>query len=207
MAERDLFTDPMIIVSHETGNRYPAYRAWIKDLDEENVRLEIFSGMQGNPFFFAESDAVSIVELPEGKKRINVITEEGYSYTIRPVNDLDSEWLFGLPGIFLPPEFTEEIIKRMGEEEMADEPVAAGTPSVMAFTRDGEIESVAFDVSEVATYFRVDGNWSLEMPFDIEDTDTVKIQPEKAEDFVNRWDEKDDNLSKELDSYAVAEEE
>lgn len=207
MAERDLFDNPMIIVSNETGNRYPAYRAWIMDMEDERVRIEVFSGMQGNPFFFADSDAVSIVELPDGKQRINVITEEGFSYTIRPVNDLDSEWLFGLPGIFLPEEITEKAIQKMGEEEMADESVSAGTPSVMAFTRDGEIEMVAFDISEVATYFRVDGDWSLEMPTDIEDTDTVKIQPEKAEEFVNRWDEKDDNLSKELDNYAAAEEE
>lgn len=207
MAERDLFDSPMIIVSNETGSRYPAYRAWIKDMGEEKVRIEMFSGMQGNPSFFAEADALSIVELPGGKQRINVITEEGFSYTIRPVNDLDSEWLFGLPGIYLPPEITEKAIKKMGEEEMADESVSAGTPSVMAFTRDNKVEMVAFDISEVATYFRVDGDWSLEMPTDIEDTDTIKIQPEKAEEFINRWDEKDDNLSEELDSYAVAEEE
>lgn len=207
MTERELFTKPMVIVSRESGTRYPAYRAWIKDMDEENVRIEIFGGMQGNPYFFAESDSVSIVELPEGKKRINIITEQGYSYTIRPIDGLDSEWLFGLPGIFLPPKMTEKVVEKMGEEEMADEPIAAGTPSIMAFIRDGSIESVAFDVSEVATYFRVDGNWSLEMPFDIEDTDTVKIQPEKAEEFIAKWDNKDGNLDKELNSYAVTEEE
>ena len=77
----------------------------------------------------------------------------------------------------------------------------------MAFTRGEEIETVALDISEVATYFRVDGGWSLEMPIDIEDTDTIKIIPSKAADFVNRWDQKDGNLYEELDDYAVAEEE
>lgn len=207
MEQKELFNSPMILVSHETGNRYPAFKGWITKVSDDLVRLEIISGMQTGPFMFAEPDAVSIVSISEEKKRIQVADENDLSYTIRPINDTDSEWLFSPLQIDLPADITEKAVKKIGESLMSDDTVQTGTPSVMAFTRNGEIETVALDISEVATYFRVDGEWSLEMPIDIEDTDTVKIIPEKVEDFLNRWDQKDGNLSKELETYALAEEE
>jgi hypothetical protein len=207
MEQKELFINPMILVSHETGNRYPAFKGWIAEVSDDLVRLKIMSGMQTGPFMFAEPDAVSIVDISEEKKRIQVTDENDLSYTIRPINDTDSEWLFNPLQIDLPADITEKAVEKIGESLMSEDAIQAGTPSVMAFTRGEEIETVALDISEVSTYFRVDGGWSLEMPIDIEDTDTIKIIPSKAADFVNRWDEKDGNLYEELDDYAVAEEE
>lgn len=207
MKEIELFKDPMVIVSRNTGNRYAAFSGSLKEMDSESVVLDIISGMNNSPFIFAEPDAVSIVDLPDGKKRIQVTDENGLSYTIRPINNTDSEWLFNPLRIFLPSEITEKAVSAIGESIMSDEVGGAGTPSVMAFTKDGKIEAVSFDIAEVATYFRVDNKWTLESPIEIEDTDMVPIEPEKAEEFVNKWDEKDGNLSEELKNYAVAEEE
>jgi hypothetical protein len=207
MKPEKLFDSPMILVSHETGNRYPAFKGWATKIDDDLTVLEIISEMQTGPYMFAETDAISIVNISDKKKRIQITDERGLSYTIRPVNNTDSEWLFDPIEISLPSEITEEILSALGEIFMSEGPGAAGTPSVMAFTRDGDLEAVSFDIAEVATYFRVDGKWTLESPIEIEDTDMIRIQPEKAEEFVNKWDEKDGNLSKELNDYAAAEEE
>jgi hypothetical protein len=207
MKPEELFVSPMILVSHETGNRYPAFKGWTAKMDDDLTMLQIISKMQTGPYMFAEPDAISIVDISDKKKRIQVTDERGLSYTIRPVNDTDSEWLFSPIKVSLPSETTEEILSALGEILMSKGPGAAGTPSVMAFTRDGDLEAVSFDIAEVATYFRVDGKWTLESPIEIEDTDMIRIQPKKAEEFVNKWDEKDGNLSKELNDYAAAEEE
>lgn len=203
-----LFNDPMVFISRTTGYMYPAYKGWISNLKDDLLLIEILGGMPGGiPLLEAESDAVAVSLLSDKKFQINITTTDESSYTIRPVKDDDAAWMFFPMGVSIPAESLEKVLQIMKEAEMENTQTAAGTPYVWAFTEGDSIQAVAFNISEVVTYFRVDGDWSLESPVDVEDMGISVIYPSKVDDFINKWDQKDGNLYQELQEYAMAEEE
>lgn len=214
MAEtKEIFSGPMVMVSPETGNMYPVWRATSEVLeglttdDGEPVVLVTTEGAPaGLDLLYCEPDAVSVSQDRAGKPFIDITNLQGKTYRIRAVKDTDAAWLFRVYGLPLPASGVEKVIQNMGDVIMNDAE-QVGNPAVFAFTRDESLEAVAFVLKDVAMYFRVDGTWTTEAPVDLEDTDSVRIEPTKATDFVNRWDSEDEDLGDELPDYSVAEEE
>ena len=207
---RTLLSDkPMVLVSQGNGRRYPVEGIYVTYLTDGRVQLNLIGGKEGHTGQYRSSTTgFSVTKKSDGRITVYFIDNDtSTSYILRPVKEDDAAWIYRDFGIPLPVEAVEQIITNsMKLSEERGYMAFAGTPSVWAFTTEGKIGAVAFNIQDVDTFFRVDGDWTRESPIEIDDTDSVTIDPDKAAEFIDRWDDKDEALSSDLQKYVRKEE-
>lgn len=78
--------------------------------------------------------------------------------------------------------------------------------AVFGFVKNEELTAVSLDWYGVGSFFRRNGDWHLIAGEEADDAYLVYISPDRAMDFVERWDDEDSELFKDLDQYAATEE-
>jgi len=93
----------------------------------------------------------------------------------------------------------------MAEDKMNFEKDRAGSMAVHVLVKDNEPKELLLEWHGVGRFFRVDGDWSLD-PVDednLEDSSVVYINPERAIDFIDKWDTEDSELENEISLYTA----
>lgn len=200
--EEVLFNKPGVLVK-ETGDD-PFERPFlnivhVQHIDELSDQDYLVLGGTGLPMVYpTPRDAIRGSE-EEGKIEFS---SYGNEYVLRNFTEEDSEWFtgFGLP---LSPEMMEEIVAK-------DETVGV-SQAVEALTDEesGKLLTVVYDVENLGTFFRIDGEWKMGTPEIAEEYDGAVVTPvkyEKATELVEKFDAGEDMTEKDLDEYAAPEE-
>lgn len=200
--EEVLFNKPGVLVK-ETGDN-PFERPFlnivhVQHIDELSDQDYLVLGGTGLPMVYpTPRDAIRGSE-EEGKIEFS---SYGNEYVLRNFTEEDSEWFtgFGLP---LSPEMMEEIVAK-------DETVGV-SQAVEALTDEesGKLLTVVYDVENLGTFFRIDGEWKMGTPEIAEEYDGAVVTPvkyEKATELVEKFDAGEDMTEKDLDEYAAPEE-
>jgi hypothetical protein len=66
----------------------------------------------------------------------------------------------------------------------------AETQALMAEVKDDKLIALAFEVSTVGTFFRVNGKWATVPDVDDEDAYMVVIDPSRARELITKFDAK-----------------
>lgn len=86
----------------------------------------------------------------------------------------------------------------------------AGLMALFAVIADNSDEIIAVKLNwyGVGFFYRVDGEWQLENPDsdDFEDASEVFIDPNRAIEFIEKWDTRDSELDEELEFYQASKE-
>jgi len=200
--EEVLFNKPGVLVK-ETGDD-PFERPFlnivhVQHIDELSDQDYLVLGGTGLPMVYpTPRDAIRGSE-EEGKIEFS---SYGNEYVLRNFTEEDSEWFtgFSLP---LSPEMMEEIVAK-------DETVGV-SQAVEALTDEesGKLLTVVYDVENLGTFFRIDGEWKMGTPEIAEEYDGAVVTPvkyEKATELVEKFDAGEDMTEKDLDEYAAPEE-
>lgn len=201
--EEVIFSKPGVLVK-ETGDN-PFERAFlnvvhVQHVDELSDQDYIVLGGTGLPMVYpTPRDAIRGSE-DEGKIEFSAY---GNEYVLRNFVEEDSEWFtgFGLP---LSPEMMEEIVAK-------DETVGV-SQSVEALTDEEskELMTVVYDVENLGTFFRIEGEWKMGTPEIAEEYDGAVVTPieyNKATELVEKFDAGEKMTEDDLDEYAAPEEE
>lgn len=98
----------------------------------------------------------------------------------------------------------------MAEKKRDYEAERAGSMSLHAFLRMGEIVEVMLQWHGVGQFYRVDGGWTL-IPKTgeggLNEAEIVYLSPQRSIEFIDKWDTEDSELNDELDFYRATPEE
>jgi hypothetical protein len=91
----------------------------------------------------------------------------------------------------------------MTDDSRTAEQMRAGTMALFAAVKDDEIKATLLEWYGVGSFFRVNEDWVLVTDSDIDGAEMVYINPEKAIEFIDKWDVSDSELSSEINQYAA----
>jgi len=203
---------PMVLVNRGNVSYTVVSAGYALVMDDGVVRLYFTTGIQiPSEFTLSGIDDINITENSIPNK-IVFWTVSDVQNTVRPIEDDDASWIYPSFGISMPKEGLLEVIKKRVQERDEQEKdikmkeSGVGTPSILAFTKNNELVAVGLDLQDVYLYFRSERSWVGGSPTDLDGTDSVQIDSSKVADFLDKWDQKDDTLYKNLETYAIVEE-
>jgi hypothetical protein len=84
----------------------------------------------------------------------------------------------------------------------------AGSMALHVLVKDDQPKELLLEWHGVGQFFRVDEDWALEPSDDenLEESKVVYINPERAIEFISKWDTEDSELDSQLDIYRATEE-
>lgn len=89
----------------------------------------------------------------------------------------------------------------MTEDSRTADQKRAGSMALFAAVKGDEITGALLEWYGVGSFFRVNEDWQLRGNSGIDDASMVYINPEKAIDFIDRWDLQDSELAADLPEY------
>lgn len=92
----------------------------------------------------------------------------------------------------------------MTNDSRTAEQMRAGTMALFAAVKDGEIKATLLEWYGVGSFFRENEDWILEANSDIDGAEMVYINPERAIEFIDKWDLSDSELFAELGQYVAS---
>lgn len=204
--EKDIFNTPMVLIAHAGGTRKVVYsgRMIVADPDK-TVTLAFGAGNDSLYYYLNEPDDISISEIGKEQIRIRFNTELDLDYTIRPVKDDDAMWILVPFGISIPTEALEKVLEIMAEDQASGNRRTSGIPSVSAITENDQVVAVILNITDVGSFYRKNGAWTSEPTVDLEDTQDTTLDPNKVQEFIDLFDANSEELYKNLNQYAVAE--
>ena len=201
--EEIVFSKPGVLVKNTGEN--PFEKAFlsvthVQHVDELADQDYLVLGGTGLPMVYpTPRDALQGSE-EEGKIEFS---SYGNEYVLRNFTEEDSEWFtgFGLP---LSPDMMEEIVAK-DEETGVSQAVEALTDE-----ESGNLLTVVYDVENLGTFFRIDGEWKMGTTEIAEEYDGAVVTPIellKAKELVEKYDAGEELKESDLEEYAAEEEE